>query len=56
VFSVVFKVGPQTAISMESSRRALSIDMAVCESIWKIRKKNDMVLFYLHPKIGIVVP
>jgi len=33
MFSLVFQIGPQTAISMERARGELDIDMAVCGPI-----------------------
>jgi len=40
VFSLVFQICPQTAISMERAWRELSIDMAVDGPILKLKKKT----------------
>jgi len=55
VFSLLFPIGPQTAISMERARRELSIDMDVCGPIWKTGE-NTTDPFYFRPKISTSVP
>jgi len=40
VISLVFKIGPQKAISMERARRMLSLDMAVCGTVLKFDEKT----------------
>jgi len=40
VFSLVFKIGPSTAISMERTRRQLAIDMAVGGPILETRENT----------------
>jgi len=71
VFSIVFQIGPYIGIPLERARRELSIDMAVCRSIWKTCE-NTLIWSHFHftpngvnpipiynqpiPKMGVGVP
>jgi len=56
VFSLVFQIGPQTAIPMERAWRELSIDTAVCGLILKFSENMTSCRFTLIPIWVLVFP
>jgi len=53
---IKFKIGPPTAISMESSRRAHSIGIAVCGLTWKTSKNAAWPRFTFPTKFVQMFP
>jgi len=56
VFWLFYKIGLSSAISLERTRRELSIDVAENRSIWKNNQNTNYPRFSLTPKTGIAFP